>query len=253
MESEWSQPVSFKTLCDVIVVTDDQPYFDDFEASEDFVCWQSQIISGDDGWVIDPGYLILNNTAFFIWLGEEAMLVSAPLDITSVTKPILTFKHKQRSLGQFVDELSVWYATSINDYWHLLGDYTYACEDWETITLDLPEASDAYLIAFKAKSNEADGVYVDDVWVGNDPSVGIDEMSAIVAIVSPNPTNGKAMVEANVAEGEVTVFDMMGKQMAVAPLNNGRAELDLSVFAKGVYVARFTSETGTSTIKLVKE
>lgn len=253
MESEWSQPVSFKTLCDVITVTNEQPYFDDFEASEEFVCWQSEILSGSDGWVIDPGYLILNNTAFFIWLGEEAMLVSAPLDITSVTKPILTFKHKQRSLGQFVDELSVWYATSINDYWHLLGDYTYACEDWETITLDLPEASDAYLIAFKAKSNEADGVYVDDVWVGNDPSVGIDEMSTLVATVSPNPTNGKAMVEANVAEGEVTVFDMMGKQMAVAPLNNGRAELDLSVFAKGVYVARFTSETGTSTIKLVKE
>ena len=252
-ESEWSTPIFFTTLCDVYVVTDENPYFDDFEASEEFVCWQSEILSGEDNWVIDPGYLILNNTAFFIWLGEEAMLVSAPLDITSVTKPILTFKHKQRSLGQFVDELSVWYATSMDDYWHLLGEYTYACEDWETITLDLPEASDAYLIAFMAKSNEADGVYVDDVWVGNDPSVGIDEMSAPVATVSPNPTNGKAMVEANVAEGEVTVFDMMGKQMAVAPLNNGRAELDLRVFAKGVYVARVTSEAGTSTIKLVKE
>ena len=97
LESEWSQPVTFKTLCDVIVVNDEQPYFDDFEASEDFVCWQSEILSGEDGWVIDLGYLILNNTAFFIWLGEEAMLVSAPLDITAVTNPILTFKHRQRS------------------------------------------------------------------------------------------------------------------------------------------------------------
>ena len=253
LESEWSQPVTFKTLCDVIVVNDEQPYFDDFEASEDFVCWQSEILSGEDGWVIDLGYLILNNTAFFIWLGEEAMLVSAPLDITAVTNPILTFKHRQRSLGQFVDELSVWYATSINDYWHLLGDYTYACEDWETITLALPEASDAYLIAFKGKSNNADGVYVDDVWVGNDPGVGVDEQSALAATVSPNPTTGNVTVETNTNEGQVIVFDMLGKQMLTALVINGRAELDLSAFAKGVYVARISSESGTSTIKLVKE
>ena len=253
MESEWSQPVSFKTLCDVIVVTDDQPYFDDFEASEDFVCWQSQIISGDDGWVIDPGYLILNNTAFFIWLGEEAMLVSAPLDITTVTKPFLTFNHRQRSLDQRVDELSVWYATSIDDYWHLLGDYTYACEDWETITLALPEASSSYLIAFKAKSNDADGVYVDDVWVGNDPSVGVEEQSAIVATVSPNPTKDKVTLEANVASGEVAVFDMFGKQLLTTPVIEGRAEIDLSAYAQGVYVARISSEMGSSTIKLVKD
>ena len=253
MESEWSYPLTFKTLCSVITITDDQPYFDDFEASEDFVCWQSEILSGDDGWVIDPGYLILNNTAFFIWLGEEAMLVSAPLDITSVTNPILTFNHRQRSLGQFVDELSVWYATSINDYWHLLGDYTYACEDWETITLTLPEASDAYLIAFKGKSNDADGVYVDDVWVGNDPGVGIGEISTLVTTVSPNPTTGSVTIESSAADGDVTVFDLFGRQVMSATLHNSRAELDLSAFAKGVYVARISSEVGTSTIKLVKE
>jgi hypothetical protein len=253
LESEWSYPLTFTTLCDVITVTDDEPYFDDFEASEDFVCWQSEILSGEDGWVIDPGYLFPNNTAFFIWLGEEAMLVSAPLDITAVTDPVLTFNHRQRSLGQFVDELSVWYATSINDYWHLLGEYTYACEDWETITLALPEASDSYLIAFKGKSNDADGVYVDDVWVGNDPSVGVEEQSAIVATVSPNPTKDKVTLEANVASGEVAMFDMFGKQLLTTPVIEGRAEIDLSAYAKGVYVARISSEMGTSIIKLVKD
>ena len=152
-----------------------------------------------------------------------------------------------------MDELSVWYATSINDYWHLLGDYTYACEDWETITLDLPEASDAYLIAFKGKSNEADGVYVDDVWVGNDPTVGVEEQLTFVATVSPNPTTDKVTVETNANEGQVDVFDMLGKQMLTAPVIDGRAELDLSTYAKGVYVARISSEMGTRTIKLVKE
>lgn len=253
MESEWSYPTSFNTLCDVITVTDDQPYFDDFEASDDFVCWQSEIISGEDGWVIDPGYLILNNTAFFIWLGEEAWLISAPLDLTAVTTPTLAFRHKQPQMEYRVDELSVWYATSTNDYWHLLGEYTYACEDWEAVTLALPEVSGSYLIAFKGKSNNADGVYVDDVLVGNDPGVGVDELSALTATVSPNPTKGSVMVEANAANGDVIVFDLFGRQVMSATLHNGHAELDLSAFAKGVYVARISSDAGTNTIKLVKE
>ena len=253
MESEWSQPTSFRTLCDVIVVTDEEPYFDDFEASEEFVCWQSEILSGEDNWVIDPGYLILNNTAFFIWLGGEAMLVSAPLNIKTVSNPILTFKHRQRSLGPFVDELSVWYATSMDDYWHLLGEYTYACEDWETITLALPEASATYYIAFMGKSNEADGVYVDDVWVGNNPGVGVEEMPTLAATVSPNPTSGMVSIEANAAEGEVVVYDLFGRKVATTLLREGRAEIDLSDCAKGVYVARVYDTIGTTVVKLIKE
>lgn len=251
--SGWAVPNSFMTLCDVITVTDEVPYFDDFEASEDFLCWQNDIISGIDGWVIDPGYLILNNTAFFIWLGEEARLVSAPLDITAVTAPILTFKHRQPKLEQRVDELSVWYATSLEDEWHLLGNYTDACPDWEMVTLALPEASATYYIAFKGKSNNADGVYFDEVWVGNDPSVGIEEQPTLVATISPNPTTGSVVVEANANEGYVVVYDMLGKQMLTAPVIEGRAELDLGGFAKGVYVVRISSETGTSTIKVVKD
>ena len=253
MESEWSQPTVFKTLCGVIVVTDNEPYFDDFEASEDFMCWQSQIEAGEDGWVVDPGYLFPNNTAFFIWLGEAAWLVSAPLDISQVSHPILTFKHKQRMLEQKVDELSVWYATSLNDYFHLLGEYTYACEDWETITLELPEASDAYLIAFKGKSQDADGVYVDDVRVGNYVDDGVEEATSLAVSVSPNPTSGRVSIETNAASGEIAVFDLFGRKITTAMLNEGRAEVDLSGCAKGVYMARISSEAVTSTIKLVKE
>lgn len=254
LESEWSYTQTFTTLCDVIIVTDEIPYFDDFEASEDFVCWQSQIISGEDGWVVDPGYLYPNNTAFFIWLGEEAMLVSAPLDITGVSNPVLTFKHKEPH-GNYnnADELSVWYATSLDDYWHLLGEYTDIYDTWDSVSFALPEASATYYIAFKGKSNDADGVYVDDVWVSNDSSVGVSEVSALAATVSPNPTTGNVMIETNTAEGEVMVVDLFGRQVMSAVLHDGRAELDLSSVAEGVYVARIISAMGSYTIKLVKE
>lgn len=253
MESEWSQPTTFKTLCDVIVVTDDTPYFDDFEASEEFVCWQNQIEAGEDGWVVDPGYLILNNTAFFIWLGDVAWLISAPLDITAVTEPILTFKHRQRSVGPQVDELSVYYATSSDDSWHLLDNYTDAYEDWVEESYVLPSASGTYYIAFRAKSNDADGVYVDDVRVGNYIDDGIEETSSLSVSVSPNPTKGNITIETNAASGEITVFDLFGRKITTVMLSEGHAEVDLSEYANGVYVARILSEVGTRTIKLVKE
>ena len=253
LESEWSQPTTFKTLCEVIVVTDEIPYFDDFEASEDFVCWENQIEAGDDGWVVDPGYLFPNNTAFFIWLGDVAWLVSAPLDITAVTDPYLTFKHRQRSLGVNVDELSVWYATSPYDSWHLLGQFTSACEDWEEVSFALPDASATYYIGFRGKSNAADGVYVDDVRVGNYIDDGVSETYSFAATVSPNPTTSSVMIDANAANGEVTVFDLFGRQVLSATLLEGRAELDLSDVAKGVYVARISSDNGVATVRLIKE
>ena len=253
VESEWSQALTFKTMCDVIIVTNEVPYFDDFEASDDFVCWQNQIEAGDDGWVVDPGYLIPNNTAFFIWLGDAAWLVSAPLDITAVSNPFLTFKHRQRSLGPNVDELSAWYATSPDDSWHLLDVFPNACEDWEEVTLALPYASSTYLIAFRGVSYAADGVYVDDVWVGNIPGVGVDEQLNLAATVTPNPTKGNITIEANTANGEVVVFDLFGREIVSASLHDGRADIDLGDCANGVYVARVSSEVGLATIKLVKE
>ena len=46
---------------------------------------------------------------------------------------------------------------------------------------------------------------------------------------------------------------MLGKQLLTTSVIEGRTELDLSAFAKGVYMARISNETGTRTIKLVKE
>lgn len=253
MESEWSQPMTFKTLCEVIVVTDDVPYFDDFESSEEFVCWQNEIGSGTDGWVVDPGYLFPNNTAFFIWLGGDALLYSAPLDITAVTSPALTFKHKQPQGETSVDELSVWYRVSENEQWQELGHFYDATAGWDSVTFILPNPSATYQIGFLGIGHEAEGVYVDDVWVGNIQGVGVNENASPVAMAHPNPTKGHVTVVANIAEGEVVVCDLFGRQVTTASLREGHAELDLSGVAKGVYVARIAGDAGSTTIKLTIE
>ncbi len=237
-ESEWSLPITFKTLCDVIVVTDEEPYFDDFEGSDDFICWQNEILSGTDAWVVDPGYTILNNTAFFIWLGEAAMLISAPLDITAVTNPTLSFRHKQK-LGLVygtVDHLIVGYRTSEDDSWHTLMNFTEATDDWEDVTIALPDPSATYQITFEGIGHEAEGVYVDDVRVGCGTNVGLAEKT-----------------EANLTDGDAEVFDLFGRKVADTKLRSGRIDLDMNGLAPGVYVARISGENGVTTMKIVKE
>ena len=251
-QSEWSTAITFTTYCDVYVVTDQVPYLDDFESSSDFVCWHSEIVSGTDGWVVDPGYLITNNTAFFIWLGEEARLVSRPLDISSVTQPTLTFKRRQPQGASDVDELSVWYRSSSNDNWQLLEYFPLPTEGWETEIVNLPNPSQNYQIAFVGMGYNAEGIYVDDVEVGK-RSVGIAENQIATAVVSPNPTTGKAMLETGILEGEASVYDMFGKFVTSARISEGRAEIDLTQCTRGVYAVRLNGANASIIIKLVKE
>lgn len=251
--SEWSYPMTFKTLCDVITVTDNLPYFDDFEASENFVCWQNEIVSGDGGWVVDPGYLVLNNTAFFIWLNEEAWLISTPLDIMAVTNPTLEFKHKQPYMDGVSEDLIVAYRKSTIDEWHIIGVYNYAINDWETISLALPDASAEYQIGFKGISHNGNGAYIDDVWVGNVQGVGVMETPVIMATATPNPATDNVIISANINLGEVVVYDLYGRQVATAPLRDGQAIVDLSGCAQGVYMAQIQDGNSVKTIRLVKE
>lgn len=254
LESEWSYPATFKTLCDVITVTDDEPFFDDFEGSDDFVCWENRIVSGDYGWAIDPGYLILNNTAYFFWMSGEAMLVSAPLDISAVTHPTLQFLHKQ-PLADDADHLYIGYRISTEDEWHTIGSYEYPSNEWESENIPLPNVSTTLQIGFAgvASNGYGNGIYVDDVRVGNYIDDGVDETLVPVATVSPNPASEKAVILTNVADGEVDVYDVAGRKVAATLLREGRAELDLSGVAQGVYTARVSGKSGVAIVKIVKE
>jgi Fibronectin type III domain. len=250
--SDWSTPVVFNTECGVFPVTDANPYRDDFEGDDNFVCWTSEPISGSDNWVVDHGYLIVNNAAFFSWLGDEARLISLPLDLTAVTDPYLFFKRKQSQGYTDVDALSVWYRTSATDEWHSIAQYLFPTNGYEQVAVALPQPSATYQIAFQAKSNNAEGVYVDDVVVG-DFSVGISDNQPFEVAVYPNPTTGYVTVESDAVGADITVFDAFGKLMMSSKVAAERTELNFCGFASGVYMVRIATATGVSTFKVVKE
>ena len=202
--------------------------------------------------MIDPGYLVLNNTAFFIWMGDEARLVSATMDITAVTDPVLVFKHKQPQGQVDVDELSVWYRTAATEDWQSLATYTFPSNEFETETIGLPNPSAAYQIAFKGKSNDAEGVYVDEVSVGARNVVSVPETSSVTTLY-PNPTTGNVTVESNAIGADLTVYDLFGKLMVTAKVAAERTELNFSSFAPGVYMVRIANSNAITTVKVVKE
>ena len=251
VESDWSLPMSFETLCDDIVVTDDEPYFDDFEGSDELECWQDEIIAGEFGWAVDPEYLTQNNAASFFWMGIEARLVSVTMDITAVTSPTLTFRHKEPHNEIYADELNVWYRTAPTDNWHFLASYTGIVDTWVDETITLPNPSATYQISFKALAANGNSVYVDDVRVGNYID-GLAESQELMVSVMPNPTNGKITVSTNLSNGNVAVFDMLGKQVMTDKIVDGIAEFDLSELTQGVYFIKISDESSVKTVKIVK-
>lgn len=102
--------------------------------------------------------------------GAITKLVTPSLDISTVNNPQLTFFLLNLKIG-VVDELRVYYKTSTDGEWTQIGEnYNYENSTWREITLNLPEASSDYYIAFEGKFNFGGGVDLDDVTVDEGPS-----------------------------------------------------------------------------------
>ena len=150
-----------------------------------------------------------------------------------------------------MDELSVWYRTSATDEWHSIAQYLFPTDGYEQVAVALPQPSATYQIAFQARSNNAEGVYVDDVVVGN-ITANIHPYG-ITANVYPNPTAGYVTVESDAVGADITVFDAFGKLMMSSKVAAERTELNFCEFASGVYMVRIANDTAISTIKVVKK
>ncbi len=102
--------------------------------------------------------------------GAITKLVTPSLDLTGVTNPQVNFFFANLRVG-VVDELRIYYKTSVGGAWTQIGDnYNHEHNEWTEITLNLPEASSAYYIAFEGTFKFGGGVDLDDVTVAAGPS-----------------------------------------------------------------------------------
>ncbi|MDO9578744.1 MAG: choice-of-anchor J domain-containing protein [Candidatus Cloacimonadales bacterium] len=106
--------------------------------------------------------------AFFYYDDYSAYstkLITPAINLSSVTDPELTFWLAMVDWVGDLDELYVYYKTSAGGSWTLLSSYITEYINWTEITLNLPNPTSTYYIAFEGVSGYGYGVCLDDVMV----------------------------------------------------------------------------------------
>ena len=155
--------------CSALAV-DSFPYCSSFDA--DLGDWTAESVSGDTNWSSAAanynGSVVPLSGAGMAYLYDAnsvSNLVSLPMDLTSLASPQVTFSYAQPVWAGDQDELRVWYKAAAGDEWSQIAEYTADTQAWETVTLDLPNASSDYYLAFNGTAGYGYGLTIDDVCV----------------------------------------------------------------------------------------
>ena len=142
--------------------------------------------------------------------GDSSVLISRPMDITALASPQVTFQIANPSWGADQDVLEVWYKATAADAWSVLGTYTDATTTFSEVTLNLPNASNDYYIAFNATSGYGYGVLIDDVCIAEGPScldptdLAVADITTTTASVSWTADSSQTAWEYQVVAGGAT-------------------------------------------------
>lgn len=165
---------AFTTDCGPIT----PPYYQNFENCGTFPdCWEMEHVSGTRNWeVVTPTSnpssahsglkaILLQKTGYG---AETTRLITPPLRLFEVNQPKLRFWHTQAKWSYDQDTLIVLYRTSSTAPWVVLTYYNYNIPQWRLDSLELPNPSNTYQIAFQGTVCFGHGIFLDDIAVVGD-------------------------------------------------------------------------------------
>jgi len=94
---------------------------------------------------------------------DKVKLVTNEIDLSTAVLPYLKFHHYMAAWGADQDELSVFYRTAPVEPWILLETYTSSVTSWTERTIQLPNGTATYQIAFKGNAKRGRGIAIDNV------------------------------------------------------------------------------------------
>ena len=134
-----------------------------FETSSALPNWNQQFVSGSDSWRTSDSNQNSSvsprsgNKLALFYRGDYSepitRLVSPSVNLTGATNPVLKFSYTQLEWAGDQDELKVLYKTSESGSWTEIANYTNSVANWSDITLNLPNPSATYYIAFEGKAS----------------------------------------------------------------------------------------------------
>lgn len=133
--------------------------------------------------------------------------------------------------------------------------------NWEYLDVALPKFLISSTVTIKLIMGGGEGIAIDDIEVKNFPiKTGIDIIAQNKSMsVYPNPFFSDFHVELNafdIVNTRISIAEASGNIIYVASpheITNGKFEINLSGFSKGLYFITFKSSDLIKTIKVVKE
>ena len=132
---------------------------------------------------------------------------------------------------------------------------------WGTLSIALSEfttanpsmiLSDIGQLVLSA-TGATNSVYIDNLYIVNIPTAGLDDLESVSFNVYPNPSNNVWNIKTNSQVIKtIQVFDILGKQVLSLNPNSENARIDASGLTKGLYFAQINTEAGTNSVKLIK-
>lgn len=196
--SAWSNTVNFTTECVTVVVTEAEPFIENF--SNDGACWTlNDYVNGTTAWTIATT-LSNNGAVSSLYDGACAKfyasnhtnvtkLVSPVLDLSALgSSALLTFQMANAQWTGDLNKMRVYYRTSSAQDWVELAYYDEEHTSWEEQMLILPNVSASYQIAFEGIADYGYAIFIDDVTVAAAPACAAPSLNAAENITATSAT-----------------------------------------------------------------
>ena len=118
------------------------------------------------------------------------------------------------------------------------------------------------MIKFQALSDRQSYLYIDDININPDASIGIEETGVFTDVrIYPNPINGNSQLELildEMVDAQISLLNLVGQTlgMRTTRLTAGVNRIPVSSLSAslnaGIYFIQLKSETGTKTVRFVK-
>lgn len=135
--------------------------------------------------------------------------------------------------------------------------------EWATYTWDLSNADSpiydvlTLMLGYNgANDASANATFLfDDIQIVANLSNGADETLNMEEInMFPNPAKDIVTISSkNASIKTIAIFDILGNLVIELQPNNREASIDISKLASGLYIAKVSTETGTGSLKIIKD
>lgn len=135
--------------------------------------------------------------------------------------------------------------------------------EWATYTWDLSNADSpiydvlTFMLGYNGPNDaSANATFLfDDIQIvanlsdGNDETLNMNDISSY-----PNPTKNKVTLSSkNESIKVITLFNIFGNQVLEFQPNSREITFDITTLSSGIYIAKIQTETGTGSLKIIKE